>query len=876
MDTPLLATKLFVPQPRPGLIARPRLMERLQNAAESGVTLVSAPAGFGKTTVVSQWARQRKEQMPAAWVSLDGGDNDPIRFWDYFIAALKTIRPAGGDAASTMLHSAQTYPTESVLTVLINDVSNVPDDFAVVLDDYHLISSEAVHSGVAFLLDHLPPHMHLVLATRFDPPLPLARLRARGFMQEVGADDLRFTLDEAARLVNPMLQTPLSTEDVGSLNARTEGWAVGLKMAALSMRGQKDVRNLLASFTGSQRYVMDYLVEEVLKQQSTVVREFLLTTSILEKLTAPLCDTVTGLTVSQDMLTTLESLLEGFVVPLDESRRWYRYHHLFGDLLRHQLEVVSDAARVKQLHRLASEWYEDNGWSHDAIHHALEAQDWEQAVSLIHGASAELVKRGEISTLLNWLWRIPDELLRTNLLLYRQYAYALQLAGHLERAEAALNYLETADEADPALRGEVAVSQADLARQRGDNARAVELAESALALLPPDALAMRARANYILGLVPYDEGAFDRSFSFVTRAYEIGRQAKDYVVASRGLAYTACCVRLMRGDLSLADNLARQAIELAGKTPASSVALYALGEVLYERNDLEGADRNFQMACEMNELFGNPHPKVSNYYHLALTRMAAGDMDGAVEAMENSDRAAGHSAIRPAMRAYHAWARVVFSIRTGDIAAARSWGSRLSGQGESLIFEVRHIPPRLLIARGMMTEASQQLRELYEKARQSAQGYVITIRVQQALAAETAAEALAFLAEALKLGEPEGFVRTFVDEGRLLAPLLRQAVRSGIEPDYARKLLTIFEAEEHRRKTRNGEGKSSTTAAGVLSERETEVLGLMGAGLSDRQIAAKLMISLSTAKTHVHRILEKLGATSRTQAVSMARERRLL
>jgi LuxR family maltose regulon positive regulatory protein len=583
-----------------------------------------------------------------------------------------------------MLHSAQKYPTESVLTVLINDVSNLPDDFAVVLDDYHLISSEAVHTGMVFLLDHLPPHMHLVLATRVDPPLPLARLRGRGFMQEVGADDLRFTLDEAAQLVNPMLQTPLSTEDVGSLNAPTEGWAVGLKMAALSMRGQKDVRNLLVSFTGSQRYVMDYLVEEVLKQQSTGVREFLLMTSILEKLTAPLCDSVTGLTVSQDMLTRLESLLEGFLVPLDESRRWYRYHHLFGDLLRHQLDVVAGAVRVKQRHRLASEWYEGNGWRDDAIHHALEAQDCERAVRLIHDASAQLVKRGEISTLLNWLWRIPDESLRTDLQLYRQYAYPLQLAGHLERAEAALNYLETADEADPALKGEVAVSQADLARQRGDNARAVELAESALAVLPPDALAMRARANYILGLIPYDEGAFDRSLSFVTGASEIGRQAKDYVVAARGLAYAACCVRLMSGDLSLADDLARQAIELAGQTPASSVALYAPGEVLYERNDLEGAARNFQMACEMNELFGNPHPKVSNYYHLALTRMASGDMNAAVEVMENSDRAARHSAIRPAMRAYHSWARVAFSIRMGDIAAATSWGSRVPGQGEGV------------------------------------------------------------------------------------------------------------------------------------------------------------------------------------------------
>ncbi|HEX9976361.1 MAG TPA: hypothetical protein VGA82_03835, partial [Dehalococcoidales bacterium] len=396
--TSLLATKLFVPPARPGLVARPRLQERFRVAFNYGLVLVSAPAGFGKTTLVSEWVHSSRPPVPTAWLSLEEGENDPVRFWDYFIAALKILKPAVGETALSLLHAPEPYPTESLLTALINDLTGIRKDFLVVLDDYHLIVAEPIHAGIAFLLDHMPPKMHLIISTRVDPPLPLAHFRGRGTMLEIGAEDLRFTLEEATALLEGLQDLELGADDVSALNARTEGWVVGLKMAALSMRGQKDMRRFLTTFTGSQRYVMDYLVEEVLRRQSPEVQDFLLKTAVLERLTGPLCDSVTGHNDSQEMLIKLESAFGGFLVPLDESRQWYRYHHLFAELLRHQLERISGAEEVTLLHQRASQWYEDNKLPDDAIHHSLVARDWERAMRLITGVADNRIRRGEIVT----------------------------------------------------------------------------------------------------------------------------------------------------------------------------------------------------------------------------------------------------------------------------------------------------------------------------------------------------------------------------------------------------------------------------------------------------------------------------------------------
>lgn len=562
MDTSLLTTKLYIPPARPGMVLRPRLMERLGTALGCSLVLISAPAGFGKTTLVSEWLRQSKDKIRTAWVSLDDGDNDPVRFWDYFIASLKTLQPSTGENALSLLHSAEAYSAESILTALINDLADVQDDFAVVLDDYHLIKSEPIHASITFLLEHLPAKMHIVIATRADPSLPLSRFRGRGALLEIDADDLRFNQDETGDLLKKLQDLDLTAEDISALNAKTEGWAVGLKMAALSMREQKDVKKFLTSFSGSERYITDYLVEEVLQRQSEEVRDFLLKTSVLERMTAPLCDALTGNSGSQKMLAKLEQV-NLFLIPLDGSRQWYRYHHLFAELLRQQLETMEGAGEVSRLHLRASQWYEDNNFVDDAVHHALAAKDWQRSMRLISNLADNLVKRGEMLTLLNWLQTVPEEALRTNLNLYRQYSHALVQTGRLEAAEVALSHLEKTNQADASLQGEIAAEQAFQAFRRQDLSRSTELAKKALALLPADSIALRGRASHTLGLDLYEIGLFDEAWPLFTDAYEMGRQAADYMHATIAIAYLAN-ISIQQGKLRRAAELSRQAIEMAG------------------------------------------------------------------------------------------------------------------------------------------------------------------------------------------------------------------------------------------------------------------------------------------------------------------------
>jgi LuxR family maltose regulon positive regulatory protein len=871
VDTLLLATKLFVPQPRPGLVIRPRLVERLNDALVYGLVVVSAPAGFGKTTVVSQWAVQSKERVAIAWVSLDDGDNDPVRFWDYFIAALKTFKPAAGEAGSAVLHSEQSYSIEVVLTCLINDLADIPQDVAVVLDDYHLITSEAIHTGMAFLLEHMPPRMHLVIATRTDPPLPLPHFRGRGTLVELGADDLRFTDEEAARLLQEMLGTPLSPEQTATLNAHTEGWVVGLKMAALSMRGEKDIGSFIAGFTGSQRYVMDYLVEEVLKRQTEEVRDFLLKTSVLERMTASLCDFLNGSSRGRDILIELDRA-NLFLVPLDGSRQWYRYHHLFAELLRHQLEMHLGAEEVTRLHLRASEWYEDNKLPDDAIRHALAGRDWARAMRLIYSVSEAHIKRGEWNTLLIWSRLIPEEILRSDPRLYSHYAGVLMEIGPLESAESTLGYLERTAVDDAARQGEVAFFRMILAFRKGDDAQRIESAGKALELLPPHEAGMRGRAGCYLGVVKFDTGRITEAQSALTEAYEMARLAGDHWVSSVALAHLSGIVWL-RGELRRAAKMMQQGIELAGNTPGAAIPTSWLGLVKYEQNDLEEAARNLQRANELNELGGHANNPIHNYFYLAEINRARGDIAAAKEILEDSDRLLSHSPTIEKYRAIHMAYHILFALHQNNLEDAVIWGERLSKHNCAPWVSQLWVPARLLIAQGEKAAASVQLQDLCQRAiGEGTHGLVIWIRVCQALAAGTTDEALTFLTDALKMGEPEGYIRTFVDEGKLLRPLLARAVAEEISASYASRLIGIIDTEEATLAARAPVGPPP----GVLSERELEVLRLIAAGLSNGQIAGRLVISLGTAKTHVHNIFEKVGAGDRLHAVNRARELKLL
>ena len=421
--SPLLETKLYLPKWRPGLVARPKLIERLDQGADRKLTLVSAPAGSGKTTLLAEWLSVTAAgERPAAWVSLDPSDNDPTFFFAYLITALQTVQAGVGESALSLLHSPQPPPLETLLGTLLNEISAISHDFVLVLDDYHLIDSEPVHDGTAFLLEHLPSQMHLIIASRSDLPLPLSRLRGRGELAELRASDLRFTSDEAAAFLNEVMGLDLSTQDVAALEARTEGWIAPLQLAALSMQGRDDVAGFITAFSGDDRYIVDYLVEEVLQRQPERVRSFLLQTSVLDRLSGPLCDAVTGQQRGKRMLEALERW-NLFVVPLDDKRQWWRYHHLFVDFLRtHSLEEQPD--RVPILHRRASEWYEQNGLPSDAVHHALAAGDVERAAGLVELHLRAMLINNQEGTLLGWLRALPDDLARTRPVLSVGYAWA--------------------------------------------------------------------------------------------------------------------------------------------------------------------------------------------------------------------------------------------------------------------------------------------------------------------------------------------------------------------------------------------------------------------------------------------------------------------
>jgi LuxR family maltose regulon positive regulatory protein len=545
MSTPVLITKLFIPPPRPKVVLRPRLIERLNESLHRRLTLIAAPAGFGKTTLVSAWVAGI--ERPVAWLSLDDGDNDPTRFLTYLVAALRTIAPAIGEGVLSALQSPQPPPAESILTTLLNDLTTVPDHFALVLDDYHVIEAKPVDHALTFLIEHRPPRMHLVIATREDPSLPLARLRARGHLTELRAADLRFTASEAAEFLNPVMGLTLSAEDIAALESRTEGWIAGLQLAAISLQGQQDTTSFIASFTGSHHFILDYLVAEVLHQQPESVQAFLLRTSILAHLCGPLCDAVLldPAASGQETLAYLDRA-NLFLVPLDNERRWYRYHHLFAELLRQRLHqgaasVTGDAVgEVSELHRRASAWYEDHGLELEAFHHATAAQDVERAERLIEGRGIPLHFRGAGAPIRNWLASLPKTVLDARPSLWITYASALMMTGQptavelkLQAAEAALRGTDP-DESTRDLIGRIASMRATLAVIQHDAEAIVTQSRRALEYLHPDNLTVRTATTWALGYAYHLQGDRAAAGHAYTEVIETGTSSGDsiYTIAA--------------------------------------------------------------------------------------------------------------------------------------------------------------------------------------------------------------------------------------------------------------------------------------------------------------------------------------------------------
>ncbi|MBA3636590.1 MAG: tetratricopeptide repeat protein [Rubrobacteraceae bacterium] len=908
MSTPILTTKLYVPPPRPHAVLRPRLIARLDESLHRKLTLICAPAGFGKTTLLSEWVAAC--ESPAAWLSLDEGDNDPTRFLAYLVAALQTVAPDVGEGVLGVLQSPQPPPTEVILTTLLNKIATAPEDFVLVLDDYHVIDAEPVDDALAFLIEHLPPRMHLVVATREDPQLPLSRLRARGQLAELRATDLRFTSSEAAEFLEGVMGLDLSAQDIAALESSTEGWIAGLQLAALSMRGRKDATGFIESFTGSHRFVLDYLVEEVLQQQPDRVRTFLLQTSILERLSGPLCDAVTG---QEDGRGMLEALERGnlFVVPLDDERRWYRYHHLFADVLQaHLMAEQPDSAPT--LHRRASEWYEQHGSAADAIRHALAAEDFERAAGLVELAALVMLGSSQ-ETLYRWLMALPDEVVRARPVLSVYYAFALLGRGGFEAVDARLRdaerWLDTSAETSErreapsvdmvvvdevafrSLPGTIAVARAYHAGALGDVLSAANHARRALELLPEDDHLWRGAAASLLGIAYWTLGdleAAHRSFAEGVAHQQMAGHTRFQIAGT----YILADIRVAQGRLHEAVRTYEQSLQLAteqGEPVWGTAHLYVgLSELHRERGDLEAAKQHLLRSKELDEHGGLPETRYRWYVAMARIKEAQGDLDAALDLLDEAERQYVESP-DPDVRPVAALKTRVW-VAQGRLAEALGWTREqgLSAHDDlSYLREFEHITlARVLLARyksdreeHSIHEAMELLECLLQAAEEGGRmGSVIEILMLQALAHEVQGDsstALVPLERALSLAEPEGYVRVFVDEGRPMAQLLSEAATHGIMPDYVGKLLAAFEAEKQKSEDQPHVSPAQTFVE-PLSQRELEVLQLVAQGLSNREISQRLFLALSTIKGHNRIIFSKLMVQRRTEAVARARELGLL
>ena len=838
MPIPILASKLYIPSLRNGVVPRARLIERMNEGLAKGrkLTLISAPAGFGKTTLASEWIASfaRQNEPHVAWLSLDEGDSDPVRFISYLVAALQTIQAGIGEGLLAALQSPQPPPTQSILTALLNEISAsgigaakgdaIPANFILVLDDYHVIDSqavdasksvEAVDGALTFLLEHLPPQMHLVIASREDPHLPLARLRARGQLTELRAADLRFTSSEAAEFLNQVMGLSLSTQDVAALETRTEGWIAGLQLAALSMQNRQDTASFIQSFTGSHRFVLDYLVEEVLQRQPEHIRSFLLQTSILDRLCGSLCNAITD---QEDGRAVLETLERGnlFVIPLDDERRWYRYHHLFAEVLRTYLdEAYSD--QVPTLHLRASVWFEQNDLPAEAIRHALAARDFERAADLIERVWLEMDLSYQSATWLAWAKVLPEEIIRARPVLCVGCAWAMLAVGEIEASETRLRdaerWLEPAENptanlsARPVVvdKAEFRVLPASIAAARAYRALALEdipatkkYASQALALFPDDETIHRTQATALLGMAEYAGGNLHAAEQQFLKFQAMMWKA-DNIANAISITYILADIMLIQGRLQEAVSAYRQSLKLAADRGAFSFLgasdLYrGLSEVLCEQGDLEGAAQQLQTAQKLGErnvLTGWPHRLCIAQ---ARIKEAQGDTAGALALLDEAERQHVRNPLpdRPiaALKA-RAWAR------HGMLTEALSWvrEQNLSPDDDlSYLREFEHLTlARVLIARyktgrseGDLHAALGLLTRLLKAAEEGGRnGSVIEILILQCderiKHKATSHCALASLERALALAEPEGYVHIFVDEGEPMRLLIEKLSRT-IEP----------------------------------------------------------------------------------------------
>ncbi|HEX6386100.1 MAG TPA: tetratricopeptide repeat protein [Anaerolineae bacterium] len=906
-----MQTKLFKPAPRPSLITRPHLIEQLNASLGQGtqgftarLTLVSAPAGFGKTTLIANWlaqlpiANRELSVDNCAWLSLDESDNDPVRFLSYLIAALQTAVPHIGQAAVQLLQSSQPPAAEAILTSVINDVSQNDQPIILVLEDYHVIDTPTVHQALTFLLDHLPPLLHLLITTRSDPPLHLSRLRACRQMIEIRTDDLRFTFDEAGQFFNQVMGLTLSNEETAALEQRTAGWIAGLHLVALSLQDREDKAGFIASFTGNSRFIMDYLVDEVLQRRPPGTGQFLLQTAFLDPLCGSLCDAVTG---QQDGQANLERLEQAnlFITPLDDARIWYRYHPLFAEVLQARLRQTQPD-RVPELLRRAVAWHASQGMIDEAVRYALAGADFEEAAHLIEAVAGNMLRRGASASVMRWLDAMPEEVIRARprLCLARGWTYIMGPAISLERAgewvQLAIRATAAGQSPDADLGGEVAALQAMIAAIWSEVTRSIELSRQALDSLPADS-PWRSVMAFCLGSTLFLSGDVAASADALEEALRLSQADGAHYIQLNAASFLAD-IQVFQGHLGRATEMYQQVLAWTEHGIPQKGALMAhggLAHILCEQNRLDAALAHVQLGVEQSEQVGGAWAALVLYRALARVHQAQGNWTDALDALDRAYQI-GQSTQVSIVVTLAAALRARLQLAQGDLEAAEVWAanSGLSPDDPEAshpgLREEEYLSlARVLSAQGRHAEALSLLDRLLQAAEGEARmGSAIVIRILQGLlmqAQSNTAHALTFLERALVLAESEGYIRVFADEGEPLRALLddfrsRLVTRLGTKPDnrssrllaYANRLLAAFPLTGILAAPR------LEFHLEPLSERELEVLRLIATGASNRDIADSLVLAVTTVKKHVSNILSKLNSTSRTQAVAEARELGLL
>jgi LuxR family maltose regulon positive regulatory protein len=891
----LLSTKLNVPPARQLLVSRPHLLQQLNQGLAGRLILVSAPAGFGKTTLLAEWAAQ--SPMPVAWISLDEGDNDLERFLSYLFSAVETVDPGigVGQLGLAMRQSSQPLPLKSLLTTLVNDIAESRRPLVIILDDYHFIHAGDVHDVLAFLIGYLPENARLVIASRADLPLPLARLRARKQLTELRADDLRFTAEEVSIFLAHIMGLALSADDVEELDSRTEGWIAGLQLAALSLQRHERPGELIAGVDGTHRYILDYLAEEVLAAEPADVQAFLLQSSILKRLSGSLCAAVTGEPGASQLLAQLEAQ-NLFVFALDEQRQWYRYHHLFGEFLRGQLETRHPGV-IEELHRRAIDWYRAEGVISEAIEHALAIDDFDQAAELVEVEGRRLLVNGEISTIARWAEVLPNEVIQRRPKLELTLAWTKLMRDPVafwqqrpDRIEALAKMLTGGDgnilraleagesgSASQILLAELAILKGFFVRLSGELAQTIQLFEAAIEALPDSEPFLRGFATAGLGSVYIRMGDVRRAERAFARAEVDSRAAESTFGLVICIAMQAAmqaeqanfvgATRTYERALAVLDDQGTRSMPMAGQ------ALTGLADVLREQNRIEEGLKYADQGIALGQRTADTDALREGYVIQARLLLDQGRGEAADRALRSAMHEARLSQSQECLRFVRAW-QARQDLAAGRPAVPRQWAADLGlGAGGPDALQATSVETltyaRLLLARRRgeaaivylepvlaAAEADGRLRTMIEALAVMALSY-------QATGASD--EALQTIARALLAAEPGGSVRVFVDLGPPMAALLREAGAKGHSPSYVQRLLEAF-----------GAGGLSPGSYEPLSTRELEVLQLLATGLSNPQIAAELVIAVSTVKTHVNRIYAKLDVNNRAQAIVKARDAGLI